>query len=249
MPLKIAALLPFRNEMRYLPSWFESVSTNVDGVIALDDRSTDGSFEYVAAQPQVLSIQKIKEHPCGIWNEPRNRRLLIVAGQELGFDWFVAFDADERVETRFWPQSRRIGAQALASGIHAFHFPLRELWDSPRRFRVDGIWSCKKKAVFFSNLGLQHVFDSAAWHGDWASLGPDGFVQSQPLLYNLYHLKMIREVDRRARRDRYNSLDPHREFQPIGYDYLTNVDGLELAEIPHGQDYAGVPEFLLEPGL
>lgn len=40
---RLLALVPFRDEMRFLPGLFENLTGQVDGVIALDDQSTDDS--------------------------------------------------------------------------------------------------------------------------------------------------------------------------------------------------------------
>lgn len=244
MSIRIAALLAFHNEIRFLPSWFDSVGKHVDAVCALDDRSTDGSYEFVASRNETSSLQRVAAVEGESWNEPRNRHLLVTAGQKSGCDWFVAFDADERVEERFWEAARQLGTEALEQGVHAFQFHLREMWNSHRRYRVDGVWGQKIKAAFFSNLGEAHAFDPTLWHGEWISATAIGSAGCQLLPFNLYHLRMIRAADRRIRRDRYNQLDPEWEFQSIGYDYLTDETGLELAEISLAEDYNGVPNHL-----
>ena len=64
---------------------------------------------------------------------------------------------------------------------------------------------------------------------------------------NLYHLKMIAPKRRQARRDLYNHLDPERKLQAIGYDYLTDEEGLELENIPVHRFYD--PPFVEDHGL
>ncbi|MCY1361890.1 hypothetical protein D9M69_485810 [compost metagenome] len=56
--------------------------------------------------------------------------------------------------------------------------------------------------------------------------------------YRLYHLKSIHHADRVARRDLYTRLDPARQFQAIGYDYLAQEGpGLQLRRIEADRDY------------
>lgn len=244
MTIKIGALLPFHNEISYLPGWFESIGRHVDAVVALDDRSTDGSYDYVASRQEISSILRINAADGKSWDEPLNRQLLVMEGQRLNCDWFVAFDADERVEERFWQVARQIAADAEKRGMHAFQFRLRELWDSVRQYRVDGLWGRKLKAAFFSNLGSKHIFDRAQWHGEWISTNPIHAACSEKLPLNLYHLRMVKDTDRIARRDRYNKLDPDKKFQSIGYDYLTDKTAIELAPILSEEMYQGIPEHL-----
>src|SRR4028118_511737 len=61
------ALLFFHSEMRSLPGWFENVLPHVDGVVALDDGSTDGSGDFVAAQPGVLEVVRVPPRAPHAW--------------------------------------------------------------------------------------------------------------------------------------------------------------------------------------
>ena len=47
---RVLALIPFRDEMRFLPGFFQNVAPHVDGVIALDDQSSDESAAFAARQ-------------------------------------------------------------------------------------------------------------------------------------------------------------------------------------------------------
>ena len=50
---RVLALTAFRDEMRFLPGFFDSVGSHVDGILALDDGSTDGSGYYAAGRAEV----------------------------------------------------------------------------------------------------------------------------------------------------------------------------------------------------
>ena len=55
--------------------------------------------------------------------------------------------------------------------------------------------------------------------------------------YSLYHLKMLKDNDRKRRAKLYNDLDPNLEFQPIGYDYLYDLENIELQKIKFKNRY------------
>ena len=98
--------------MRFLPGLYENLATQVDGVVALDDGSTDGSGDYAAAQP--LTVQLISV-PSGVQAELEdglNQRSLIQAAHGHGADWLLGIDADERVERRFRERAEREFARA-----------------------------------------------------------------------------------------------------------------------------------------
>jgi len=58
----------------------------------------------------------------------------------------------------------------------------------------------------------------------------------------LYHLRMLTPEDRAARQARYESLDPGKDFQSIGYGYMTQTEGLHLERIAPEREYRPLPE-------
>ncbi|MFT4468516.1 glycosyltransferase family A protein [Arthrobacter sulfonylureivorans] len=237
---KVVALLPVYNDARYLPGWIDAIGRHVDDVIVLDDGSTDESLEILASSDCITEIIRINPEEKTEWNEPRNRELLVSAGQALGATWFVAYDADERPDARLWKEWQRLTEEADVAGAIGISQPLRELWDRPDQYRSDGIWGRKRKISIFQNIGPDHQFDPAQWHGEWYPaqfLGTDSFLMSD---LNLYHLKMLRAADREQRMMRYLQLDPNREFQEAGYEYLVDEAGITLETILQGQGYVGM---------
>lgn len=238
-PTRLLALLACRDELRFLPGYFANLSAQVDGVIALDDGSTDGSADFIANQALTLELIRRPVRRPHHWDEPGNRRLLSEAAQRHGAQWVLAQDADERVELGFRTRAEALIADSASTGIQAYALVFRELWGSPHQYRVDGVWDHKRQARLF-RLRADAQLDGRALHGHWApvnSATPRGFRQVDLCLY---HLRMIELADREARRDRYRLLDPDSRFQAIGYDYLTDESGLELASIPEGRGYEPV---------
>lgn len=235
-PLRLLALLACRNEMRYLPEYFANVSAQVDGVIALDDGSTDGSADFIAAQASTLELIRLPSQEPHHWDEPRNRRLLIEAAGRHGADWVLALDADERIERGFRPRAEVVIAEGEASGTMAYAIRFRELWDAPDQYRADGMWDRKVQARLFQ-IRPDAVLDERGLHGHWAPLNSKTATGFPQVDLWLYHLRMIDAADRRARQARYQQLDPERRWQAIGYEYLTDENNLQLARIPEGREY------------
>ena len=113
-------------------------------------------------------------------------------------------------------------------------FRLREMY-SPSAYRVDGIWGKKKIACLFP-LRAGQIFSDAFLHGSRCPTNPNYEKQDSGL--NIYHLKMITEERRRARRDLYKQLDPLNTYQQIGYDYLGDESGLVLKRIGSRRKYS-----------
>jgi glycosyltransferase involved in cell wall biosynthesis len=237
---RIFALLVFHNEMSYLEDYFHNVSPQVDGIVALDDGSTDGSGEFVNRQPSVIELIRLPVRSPHVWNESANHRSVVEAAFKHGPDWLIAVDADERLERNFRARAIAEIAKAEQLGIRALGVKLRELWDSPRHYRADGIWGKKSTARFFK-ARMDHEFDPRLFHGHWAPLNSKhngGFPESDLILY---HLRMIHPADRIRRRERYRELDPEKQWRPMGYDYLADETDLRLIPVPPGRDYEPIP--------
>lgn len=232
----LLALLQVHNDLEYLPGYFENLAKHVDGVVVFDDGSTDGSAEFVRAQPSVLKLVTRPPNDTRPWDESRNHQIVRDAALRCDADWVVAVDADERVERTFRQRADQEIERALGEGWRALSVAVRELWDSPTTYRADGAWGDKQQARLFRLLP-DNEYDSRRYHPHWAPLNGKvgGFFKRGDLL--LYHLRMIRSEDRRDRRDKWNQLDPQGEWQPIGYAHMTNEDGLELAPLPAGREY------------
>lgn len=233
---RILALLQFRNEMRYLPDYFQNVTPQVDGIIALDDDSTDGSGEYVLQQSSVLQVIRLAPAGPHVWNEPRNRRSLIEAAWDHRPGWLLAMDADERLERDFRQRAQVEIERAERKGFLAYRVTLLELWGRPDTYRADGIWGQKRPPRFFK-ARRDHVFDARPEHGMWPPLNSrtNGEYPKADLI--IYHLRMVNLADRLARQARYRKLDPHNQSQTIGYDYLTDTQGLVLKKLTADRGY------------
>ncbi len=235
-PARILALLAFHDEIRFLPDWFRNVPPQVDGVVALDDGSRDGSGDFVAAQPTVVELLRLPRRQPHVWDEPANRRRLITAAASHGAAWLLAVDADERLERDFRARAQPLLARRPA----AYHVHIRELWNDPLRYRCDGIWGGKRSARLFRvRPGMQ--LDERRLHGHWAPLDArrrGDFAQADLIVY---HLRMLHAVDRAARRAKYERLDPEARHQEIGYAYLTDERGLELAPVAPERAYEPLP--------
>ncbi len=237
---RILGLLAFHNEMRYLPGYFANVSQHVDGIVALDDRSTDGSGEFVARQANVLELVRVTPNEQQQWDEPANDRLSTRSAWRHNPDWRIVVDADERLECDFRRRAEREIRRAERRGYGAYQIVLREMWGRWDTYRVDGVWGQKRMARFFK-ARRDHVFDDRLLHSQWAPLnGMHGgrFPEADLIIY---HLRMIHDHDRRIRRARYEQLDPDRRWQAMGYDYLTDEQGLRLETLPRGREYVPPP--------
>ncbi|OGD21392.1 MAG: hypothetical protein A2W03_06540 [Candidatus Aminicenantes bacterium RBG_16_63_16] len=234
--LRLLATTMVRDERDSLPGMLRSVGPQVDGIVALDDGSGDGTGGILEQSPHVIEVLR---NPPGrpTWDEPGGQKRLVAAALRQGADWIISVDADERLERDFRSRAERVFRRGSRLGLSAFVVHFREIWDSPDRYRVDGIWGKKRAARLFRALA-DHEFDERPLHGSKAPLQGKvlGVFPFADLV--IYHLGMMSREDREARRDRYLRLDPDARWQPdIGYAYLTDERGLRLRRVPAGRGY------------
>ncbi|WP_447779830.1 glycosyltransferase family 2 protein [Variovorax boronicumulans] len=238
--LRIVCVLQVRNEARYLPGCLDHLRGHVDGIVALDDGSTDGTADILRRDPMLLELLSNLPRDDGahVWRENENKRRLLEAARRHGAGWVLVCDADERYEQLFLRHLHATVDSLPDHQLASLSLVSCELWNSPDAWRIDGPWGRKSRARLF-RLPQQIAFDqSPTLHGTWL---PDD-AQRHGLMfysrYRLYHLKSIRHEDRVARRDLYTRLDPARQFQAIGYDYLAEEGpGLQLMRIAPDRDY------------
>ncbi len=242
--IKIACIMCVKNEEKYLPTFLKHIEKYVDSILVVDDGSTDSTIQILEKHPLVKEICKLPIHNGREYNERKNREIAIGLAQKHKIDWVLCCDPDERFELAFLKDIRKIVKSAGNKRL-CYHLHFRELWDSTKTYRCDGIWDLKEKGILFPiSQNEDHSYTNII-HVPWFS--KDITIHKQ-INYNLYHLRMIREEDREKRKDLYKFLDPKNEIQTIGYDYLTDLKNLKLKTIPKNKRYdiKKIPSFLLD---
>ncbi len=226
---RLVALLAVRDGMRHLPGFLRNVAPHVDGIIALDDGSSDGSAELLERHEAVIELlRNPRERPA--WDEVGNHRALVAAALRHAAEWILCLDADERLEREFRARAERVISRGALLGYSAYAVRLRELWDDPNQYRADGIWGRKRIARLFRARD-DHEFDPAPLHGVKAPLQSLQRGRFPNADLTIYHLAMLSPEDREARRRRYEQADPERRWQRVGYEYLTDARGLRLRRV------------------
>lgn len=223
----IILLVQFHNEIERLPGFFTNVLPHIDGIIGLNDGSSDGSADYFSVQPKVLEVIHQPIRNPHQWDEPANRQALIDASHAYQPEWILAMDVDERLDKYFRREANR--AIQLASLLKRPVISLRllELWDSESFYRSDGIWGKKRRNRLF-RWTKNHQISDVALHGPWTSTKHHARRKVLKTDLRIYHLGMISEDIRVKRVEKYRQLDPLNHYQSIGYEYLNDKKNLRL---------------------
>jgi hypothetical protein len=204
----VLAVFSFRYDVHLVPDMLANIDPLIDGWVSFDDRASSALFS----------------------DEPARRHALLVAARDAGAQWVLAVDPDERFEASL---TSAMPTLLAAQGTIAYSFANREMYDT-EHYRIDGLWGKKTQTRLF-RMSDDIVPSPTPLHSLWHYMIPNAEVRDSG--FNIYHLKMISSTRRRARADLYNHLDPNRQFQPIGYDYLADEQNAVFEKIPESRGY------------
>ena len=237
--MKVFSLIAVRNEERYLPGFLHHMRDAVDGIIALDDCSTDRTREILSSEPRVVSILTEDRSGPPHANETRNRHRLLVEAARLGAQWVIGADADERFEARFLGRLRAEAEEGERTGKLIRCVRIVDLWNSPQHFRIDGRCGPRWTPRMFKlppRLSERPPILHRAWYPGELEPAPKALANAY-----LFHLRMINRSDRQARFEKFRLVDPQNTHQAIGYGHLIDETNLTLRPVLPWRAYVDLP--------
>jgi len=135
---RLIAMMTVGNERyRYLAEVLEHLSDFVDGIVAVDDGSTDGTADVLSRCPRMLDVVRNAE-PVMPVNEGLLRTQLWTLAATVKPAWLVAVDADEMFEDAVAIELPWL----LDHGdFEVISFRIFDFWQSRTHYRVDGAWN------------------------------------------------------------------------------------------------------------
>lgn len=124
----LVCLLPARNAEHDLPGYLDCVANFCDAVVALDDGSTDQTWELLNRHPLVkVLLRNPRREDYRGWDDAANRNSLLEAAAPLQPEWLISLDADERLDDRDANSLRGfLETDALPGCAYGFrHVPMR----------------------------------------------------------------------------------------------------------------------------
>ena len=206
---KIIAIFSFRYDAHLVPDLIANITPIVHGYACWDDRGDHGHHS----------------------NEPARRNALNAAAIDMGADWILGIDPDERLEIRAASRIPELTKDRTAHTALGFH--LREMVRSDA-WRCDGVWGQKSQVRLYPAHAVQKPL-SKILHGEWFNATHEYKVRKTGL--HLYHLRHVARSRELARRDAYAAADPERRFNSVGYDYLTDERSIKIQVISDGRRF------------
>lgn len=122
-------LVPIYNESELLSDFINHMSRFCDGMIFLDDGSSDGSYEQIQGDKMLLKVKKKRD----FFNDLGNRNILLDIAYYFNTEWLVFMDVDERFDERYCDLKSLLTQNE--NDIFAFKFV--HLWDSYDTYNTD----------------------------------------------------------------------------------------------------------------
>jgi hypothetical protein len=212
----LLAMLPVHNEARrYLKTVLDRLNQYVDGIVVVDDASTDETPELCRNHPGVIRYFQLKE-PLFNSDEAALRRILWEKTVELNPGWVMAIDADEIMGSAIKDQISVLTGQNRSD---LFCFTTYHFWANLSCYRVDGLWDpalSKTPCLYRFQKDLTYHWPNRKLHCGRFPMEcyqRPGSVSKVPL----FHLGYVTKTDLFNKSERYLALDPEGKFCPIAH--------------------------------
>lgn len=204
------------NEEKLIEGFLTNMASYFDGIILLDDESTDRTWD-LAIHDKILL--KVKKKRSG-FNDLENRNILLDLSAFFQSEWFCFMDIDERFDERFTNFSEFENNKE----IHVVSFRAVYLWNNEQSYKGD-IPSSNKGILtvyrMFRPIGHTHINTHKKLH----------FIAT-PYFTNTWQSNILfkdygsmKENDRIRKYERYIQEDQQKDMSS-GYDYLLNSENL-----------------------
>lgn len=210
---EIIALIQTRNESSNISEILNHLDDYCDGIILLDDGSTDGTYKKAAHNKLLLKARKQYE---GYFDDLKNRNALLRMANFFKSKWFIFIDADERFDSRY----SNIANYINSPNIDILCFHLVDLWNNPNTYRCDMPDRNKKgiatRARMFRSKGSLQIYANREIH--FPAIPYYKRVQIAQIL--LLHYGNYDQNIRNRKFKLYMSQDSDEKKQGHSYDFL-----------------------------
>lgn len=209
----LLAMLPVHNEAgRYLKAVLDRLSEFTDGIVILDDASTDETPELCRNHPGVIRYHRLQKSLFAV-DEGALRRMLWEMTVELEPGWIIAIDADELFESGI---KQEIPLLTRQNRFDLILFTMYHFWGDLFNYRVDGLWD----PALSKTPCLYRFRKDLIYHWPRRKLHCGRFpieCYQHPVTCSkirLLHLGYVLKEEQLSKFQRYLTLDPQGKFCP-----------------------------------
>lgn len=214
----VIALIQTYNERKNIPEVLDHLSKYCDGIILLDDESTDNTYEFAENEKLILKVKKQRNNT---FDDLQNRNILLDLASFFSAEWLLFMDADERFADDFVLETSTIPVN-----YSIVAFPLVHMWGS-----INHYWSNKafipgfpegvvlRKRMFKPKSRMQIHAEKKLHFVSIPYISPT-FIYPQLIK----HLGTLQESDREKKYGFYKAVDENWEQHKDQYEFLTDRD-------------------------
>lgn len=192
---KIVGYMQVRNEENIIEQALRCLALYVDGIVVLDDASTDNTPHILAKLKSELPIELIISNTESAWltgKETDNMQKLLDAGRAVGGTHFVFMDADEIISSNCLSNNflRNIILSLKSGDKVGFRF--LNLWRSANQYRSDSspYGACNYRFIIFCDYPGASYKDSFL-HGSRFPAPLPGKEYKLPDCYAVLHFQFV----------------------------------------------------------
>ena len=148
---RVLAIITAKNEEELLPQCLDQLGRLCDGVVVLDDGSSDSTPEILCNHPAVV---KFIRKDSALWHDGGNKLQLVYEAQEFEPEWLLNFDADDLFEEKAYSLFQ--GLLESPEEVKVYRFQYFHLWDSRTHYRCDAPYN---RQIWVRKLWRNEVCD------------------------------------------------------------------------------------------
>lgn len=208
--MKLIGILRIKDQIDTIDECLTKLSTIVDELVILDNRSTDGTLDKYKNYQKILKIL----HTEG-YDEGRDKIMLLDEAKKRNPDWIIWIDADEIFENHF---TREVAEKYMRSKYNRISFRMCNFWLGKERCRYDGqyyLYNLHPQRSMWKNMEGAYFRNRKLHNGD--IFGVEGRQFISP--YRLKHYGYVDRKKMQEKLDRYLAEDKTGDR-----DYIKNID-------------------------
>jgi hypothetical protein len=129
---RVVGMVMVKNEVDNMQRWLSRNGAFLDGIVALDNASDDGTRDILRAHPKVISLTC--DPPGTPYYVLKNRQLILEEAKKTKAEWLFYIDADSIMDRRLL---KRLDDLLTPKEVGQYRFREINLWRSTKNYRID----------------------------------------------------------------------------------------------------------------